>query len=138
MRLVGDQRARGVQDAGRHQPAGAGLQAIGLAEIEDAVVALVPVVQAADDVVLGRARLQAEEGVGEVVAHGVELRREIVRFRLAFLADLGRLGLALVHVVRDRPQVVEELAVDRPALVRSQMAVPIMRRAFEGDGVARA
>ena len=68
LRLVGHQRAGGVQDAGRHQPAGAGLQPIGLAEVEDAVVALVPAFQAAADVVLGRARLQAEEGVGEVVA----------------------------------------------------------------------
>ena len=107
-----------------------GLQAIRLAIVEDAVVALVPALQAAADVVLGRARLQAEEGVGEVVADGVELRREIVRLRLTLLTDQRRLLVALVHVVRDRPQVVEELAVDRPALVLVPDRRADQRRAF--------
>ena len=47
LRLVGHQRAGRVQHARRHQPAGARLQAIRLAVVEDAVVALVPVVEAA-------------------------------------------------------------------------------------------
>ena len=117
LRLVGDKRAGRVQDAGRHQPAGARLEAVRLGEVQDAVVALVPVGEALADVGLGRARLEAEERVGEVVADRVELRREVVRLRLALLADLGGLGAVLVHVVGDRPHVVEELAVDRPALV---------------------
>ena len=117
LRLVGDERAGGVQDAGRHEPAGAGLEAIRLAEVEDAVVALVPAFEAAANVLLRRAGLQAEEGVGEVVADGVELRRKVVGLGLALLADQRGLGVVLVHVVRDRPHVVEELAVHRPAAV---------------------
>ena len=106
-----------MQDARADQPAGAGLQAIGLREIEDAVVALVPVLEALADLRLGGAGFEAEEGVGEVVADVVVLRREVVALGLAFLADqLGLLG-ALVHVVRDRPHVVEELRVHRPAAV---------------------
>ncbi len=103
--------------AGGNQPAGAGLEAIGLGMIQDAVVALVPALEAAVDVGLGRPRLQAEEGVREVVAGPVELGREVVALGLPFAAELGGLFLVLVHVVRDRPEVVEKLAVDRPALV---------------------
>ena len=63
------------------------------------------------------ARLQAHEGVVEVVLGGVQLRREVVALGLALLAgQRGVLGL-LVHVVRDGAHVVEELRVDRPALV---------------------
>ena len=86
-------------------------------EIEDAVVALVPVLQALADLRLGRAGLEAHERVGEVVADVVVLRREVVALGLAFLADQLRLLGALVHVVRDRAHVVEELRVDRPLLV---------------------
>ena len=64
LRLVGAERAGGVQHAGRNQPAGAALQAIGPREIENAVVAFVPVLQALADLVFGRARLQAHERVG--------------------------------------------------------------------------
>ena len=66
---------------------------------------------------LGRPGLEPHERVREVVAGPVELGREIVAFGLALAAQLGGLFLVLVHVVRDRPQVVEKLAVDRPALV---------------------
>ena len=86
LRLVGTHRAGGVQHAGGDHPAGAGLQAIGLREVEDAVVALVPVFQAAADVGLGGARLQAHERVVEVVLGGVQLRREVVALGLALLA----------------------------------------------------
>ena len=82
LRLVGHERAGGVQDAWGDQPAGAGLEAVGLREVEDAVVPLVPTLQAAADVVLGRPGLQAEEGVGEVVAGPVELGGEVVALGL--------------------------------------------------------
>ena len=72
---------------GRDEPAGAGLQAVGLGEIEDAVVALVPVLEALADLRLGGAGFEAEEGVGEVVADVVVLRREVVALGLALLAD---------------------------------------------------
>ena len=106
-----------MQHVGGNQPAGAGLESIGLGKIEDAVVPLVPALEAAVNVGLGRAGLEPEERVGEVVAGPVELGREIIALGLALAAQLGGLLLVLVHVVRDRPQVVEELAVNRPALV---------------------
>ncbi len=113
--FVGAEGAGGVEDAGADEPAGAGLEAVGLGEVEDAVVAFVPVLDALADLGLGGAGFEAEEGVGEVVADVVVLRREVVGLGLAFLADeLGLLG-ALVHVQGDRPHVVEELRIDRPA-----------------------
>ena len=117
LRLVGAERAGRVEDAGTDEPAGAGLQAIGLREVEDAVVALVPILEALADLRLGGAGFEAHEGVGEIVADVVVLRREVVRLGLALLADQLRLCRALVHVVRNRPHVVEELRVDRPLLV---------------------
>ena len=56
LRLVGAERAGRVQHAGRNQPAGAALEAIGRRQIEDAVVALVPVLQAAADLLLSSCR----------------------------------------------------------------------------------
>ena len=47
LRLVGHERAGGVEDARGDQPAGAGLEAVRLGVVEDAVVALVPALQAA-------------------------------------------------------------------------------------------
>ncbi len=117
LRLVGAQRTGRVQHARRDEPAGARLEAVGAAEVEDAVVALVPILQAAADVGLGRARFQAHERVGEVVADVVVLRREIVGLGLALLPDKGGLFGILVHVVRDGPHVVEELGIDGPLLV---------------------
>ena len=52
---------------------------------------------------------------GEVVFLVVELRRKVVGFGLAELAHAGGGLIVLVHVVRDRPQVVKELAQHVPA-----------------------
>ena len=117
LRLVRAERAGRVQHAGRNQPAGAALQPVRPRQIENAVVALAPIFEALADLGLRRARLQAHERVGEIVVDVVELRREVVALGLAFLADeLGVLE-ALVHVVRDRAHVVEELRVHGPAVV---------------------
>ena len=94
------------------------------------------------DVGLGRAGLEAQERVGEVVAGPVELGREIIALGLALAAQLGGLLLVLVHVVGDRPEVVEELAVDRPALVgvpqaaADHLGAEELDRLFEGEPVA--
>ena len=46
LRFVGAETARRMQHTGRNQPAGAGLEAVRLGEIEDAVVSLVPILEA--------------------------------------------------------------------------------------------
>src|SRR5437016_12469673 len=87
-----------MQNAGGDQPAGAGLEAVGLAEIEDAIVSFIPALQAAANIGLGCARLQAEKSVGEVVADRIELRREIIRLRFSLLTHERRLSVILMHV----------------------------------------
>ena len=106
--LVGAEATGGMQNAGRNKPAGARLETVGAAKVEDAVVSLVPILEALAHLLLGRAGLEAHEGVREIVADVVVLRRKIITLRLAFLPDQLRLLGVLVHVVRDGPHVVEE------------------------------
>src|SRR5205807_5223410 len=108
LRLISAERTGRVEDARADEPAGAGLEAIRLREIKDAVVALVPILKTLPHLRLRRAGFEAEESVRKIVAHVVVLRRKVVTLRLAFLADQLRLFLALVHMMRDRPHVVEE------------------------------
>jgi hypothetical protein len=86
---------------------------------------LVPILEAFPHLPFRRAGLETHEGVWEVIPHVIVLRREIVRLRLAFLPDEGGLRGVLVHVVRDRPHVVEELRVDGPLLVLRPDSLPI-------------
>ena len=106
-----------MEDAGVDLPAGAGLETKRSREEEDAVVALVPVLEAAPDVGLGRARLEPHERVRKVIVGLVVLRREVVRLGLALAAEELRLRVALVHVMGNRPHVVEKLAEQVPALL---------------------
>src|SRR5690242_18557886 len=62
LRLIGAERAGSVQHTGRDQPTGTSLQAIRTRQIEDAVVALAPILEALADVSLRRAWLKAHEG----------------------------------------------------------------------------
>src|SRR5262249_475672 len=104
---------------------------------QDAVVALLPALQAIEYVLLRGARLEAEEGVGEVVADRVQLGWKIVRLRFTLLTDLGCLLVVLVHVVRDGAEVVEELAVDRPPFVLLPDRRPDEALALGLDGVGK-
>jgi hypothetical protein len=115
-----------VQDARPDQPAAADLQAIRLRQVEDAVVALVPILQALADLRLGGAGVEAHERVREIVADVVVLRREVIALGLALLLDQRRLLARLVHVVRDRAHVVEEFGIDRPLLVLVQIDSPMI------------
>ena len=47
----------------------------------------------------------------------IQLRRKIVALRLAFATNQSRLLFTLMKVMHDRTGVVEELAVDRPAMI---------------------
>ena len=62
---------------------------------------------------------------------------EIVRFGLAFHADLGALLGVLVHVVGDRAHVVEELAVDGPTLVLVPQPAADHLRAVSSDQITQ-
>jgi hypothetical protein len=83
--------------------------------LEDAVVTLVPLLQASPDIRLCGARFKTHVGVGKVVFHLVVLRRKVVCFGFPLLSyEPGEL-VALMQVVRDRPQVVKELAEQVPS-----------------------
>ena len=115
--LIGAERTWGVEDARIDQPTRTRLKLIGLGELENLVVALVPVRDAFADLRLGRTRLEAHERIWEIIPDVVVLRREVIRFGLTFEPEqLGLLGV-LVHVVRDRTHVVEELGVDGPLFI---------------------
>ena len=117
LRLVGAKTAGGVQDARGDEPTGAGLEAVRAGQVENAVVTFVPIREALAHLRLRGARLEAHEGVREVITHIVVLRREVITLRLAFLPDqLGLFGV-LVHVMRDGAHVVEEFRVNRPLAV---------------------
>jgi hypothetical protein len=117
LRFVGAKGTGRVKDARRNQPAGAGFEAVGAREIEDAVVAFVPVFEAAPDLGFGGAGFEAHEGVGEIVADVVVLRRKVIGLGFAFLADeFGLFGI-LMHVVRNGSHVIEELGIDGPLFV---------------------
>jgi hypothetical protein len=137
LRLVSAKRAGRVEHAGIDEPAGAGFQAVGFREIEDAVVALVPILKALAHLRLGGAGFKAHEGVREVVADVVVLRREVIALGLAFLADELGLLLRLMHVVRNRPHVVEELRVNRPARILLPNVFAHERCAAIGDSLAQ-
>ena len=73
-----------------------------------------PVLEAAPDVVFRRPRLQSHERVGEGVVDLVVLRRKVVGLRLALAPDELGVRIVLMHVMRDRSHVVEELTEDVP------------------------
>src|ERR1051325_1401689 len=134
LRFVSAERAGGVKDARANEPTRAGLEAIGLGQIKNAVVAFVPVFQAAPDLGFGGAGFEAEESVWKIVADVVVLRGEVVGLRFAFLADEFGLFGTLVHVMRDRAHVIEELRIDRPFLVLVPNPFADDGRATFGDG----
>ena len=68
LRLVSDQRTGRMQNPGVDLPACSGAQFVGFRVVEDSVVAFIPALEAAADIVLGRAGFEAHEGVGEIVA----------------------------------------------------------------------
>jgi hypothetical protein len=104
-----------VKDAGIDLPPGARLESVGARQKQDSIVALVPVLEAAPDVGLRGARLEAHERVGEGVLDLIVLRGKVIRLGLAFLPDLTRERVVLVQVVRNRAHVVEELTEQIPS-----------------------
>jgi hypothetical protein len=83
--------------------------------IQNAIVALIPILQTAHDIIFGCARLEPKERVREIVLNDVVLRREVIRFGFASLADsFGKL-VALMHVMGDWAEVIEKFAEDIPS-----------------------
>src|SRR5215510_3455205 len=104
-----------MEDSCIDLPARAGLQPVRARMIENAVVAFVPVFQAAHYIAFCCARLESKKRVWEIVLNNVVLRRKVIRFGFAFLADLLGKFLALMHVMRDRSEIIEEFAEDIPS-----------------------
>ena len=115
LRFVGDERTGRVQDSRIDLPSGAGLQSERPGEEKNAVIACRPLLQASPHVASGRARLESHERVRKVVFELVVLRRKIVRLGFTTSADPPGVLVALVHVMRNRPHVVEELAEQVPS-----------------------
>src|SRR4029079_12015854 len=82
--------------------------------VQDAVVATAPALETPPHVVRSRTWLESHEGVGEAVLNLVVLRRKVVGLRLALAANELGVRITLVHVMRNGPHVVEELAEDVP------------------------
>jgi hypothetical protein len=86
-------------------------------QVENAVVAFVPVREAFLHLAFGCTRIEAEEGVREVAAMVVELLREIIGFRLARASYVRRHFVGMVDMMRKRFLVVEVLGVHHPSAV---------------------
>src|ERR1035441_7482628 len=102
-----------MQNARRHQPSGARLQPVRLREIQNVVIAAVPAREASTYIRFGRSRLKSEVSVRKVARGGVQLRRKVVALGLALAPHEFRLRLALMEMVGNRAEIVEELAVDQ-------------------------
>ncbi len=100
-----------------YQPACASLQSVRPREIQDSVVTSIPILEATSQILFGGPWLKPHEGVAKMVVNVVVLGREIVTFRLPLLPNKGRILLRLVHVMRDRAHVVEELGIDWPTTI---------------------
>ena len=121
LRFVGQQGARCVQHASWNQPTSAGLQAVRFGIIQNAVVAF------------ARARFESEVSMRKIAGSGVQLRREIVAFWFALAAHKLSLCLALMKMMRDRPQIIEKLAEYWPALILLPNIPPNQARTFSFD-----
>jgi len=88
------------------------------------------------------AGLKTHIGVREIVAGEVVLRREVVGLRLALCDRRASHALHLVHVVRDRAHIVEELAQDIEATLRGhhvsreKLIAEFPRRVLEKSALA--
>src|SRR5207247_7989963 len=99
----------------------------------NAIVTLVPILETFPHLRPRSARFKTKESVREIISDVVVLWRKIITLGLALLADQPRLFFVLVHVVGDRPHVVEELRIDRPASVFVPDRFADQRRAAGGD-----
>src|SRR5262245_31200096 len=80
--------------------------------IQNAIVALIPILQTAHDIILGCAWFQTKECVRKIVLYDVVLRREVGGLRFASLAVLFGKLLALMHVMGHWTEVIEKYAED--------------------------
>jgi len=85
--------------------------------IQDAVIALVPALQAATHVLARGAGVEPHERVREIIVLEVVLRRKVIGFGLALLAHARGEFVALVQVMGNRAQVVEKLTEQVPPAV---------------------
>ena len=106
-----------MQNASGHVVAGIDLLLVGTGELQDLVVALGEVHQALLEFFLCRAGIEAEIGLGALTAVVVDLRGEEVHFRLAGLTGQSGMLVALVDMMRQRAEVIEELGIGGPSVI---------------------
>src|ERR1039458_5745550 len=106
-----------MKDAWRNQPPGARFEPVRLREVQNAIITGVPALKTFANIFFGRAWLKTEICMWGVARGGIELGREIIPLRLSFPSHQSCLILALMQVMGNRTEVVEELAVNRPAAI---------------------
>lgn len=120
-----------VKNARIDQPACSRLKLVGLRQLQELVIAFVPVGNAIVDLLTGCSGFEPHEGIRKIVPHIVVLGREIVGFRLSLLTDQGRLLGILMHVMGNRSHVIEEFRIDRPlAILTPDRPADNIRAAF--------
>src|SRR5262249_49245348 len=83
--------------------------------IQNAIVALIPILQTAHDIIFGCAWLQTKERVREIVLNDVVLRREVISFGFSSFVDFFSKLVGLMHVMGDWAEVIEKFAEDIPS-----------------------
>ena len=106
-----------MHHARRGVPAGAQLDAVRAGQLGDAVVPVLKAFQAGAHLFFFHVRVKAEIGGGEFAEVVVQLRREVICFRLAEAAHPGGGFVVQMQMVEQRHVVVKEFAVHRPAAV---------------------
>ena len=119
LRLIGAERARCVQHPRRHIPAGTRLKPVGLRNIGNLVITLRKVNQTLTHIIFGCPGGKAEKGIGKIRTVVVNLRRKIIGLGFTLLSGQCGMFITMMNMMRQRPLVIKEFGVHRPALMRT-------------------
>jgi len=129
--LVGEQAARRMEHSGRDIPTRPRLKGVGFGKIQNLVVPAVPGAQALPHLISRCSGLQTEKGVGESSRVVVQLGGEVVRLRLGLLAHPIGVHSHLMHVQRERSEIVKEFGIHGPAAVGIHEPLPNNARSLQ-------
>src|SRR5581483_10613637 len=106
--------------------------------VQNPVVAADPIGEATANIFSCGAGLQSEVRMREISRRSVQLRRKVVAFRLSFSPHQPCLLFALMKVMRNRAEVIEEFTVDRPPMITAPDIFADQSLAFSLDCVLQA